>query len=59
MDPAAAAPRFTWGKGLERAEREGTEITPAILPASKAWRLLLQIDSDLALKMNWGDGGRL
>lgn len=38
---------------------EGTEITPAIMRASKQWRLLLQIDSDPALKMNWGDGGRL
>ena len=38
---------------------EGTEITPAILRASKAWRLLLQIDSDPGLEMNWGDGGRL
>lgn len=41
------------------SEHEGTEITPAILRASKAWRLLLQIDSDPALKMSWGDGGRL
>jgi uncharacterized protein YwqG len=38
---------------------EGAEITPAIERASKQWRLLLQIDSDPALKMNWGDGGRL
>jgi uncharacterized protein YwqG len=38
---------------------EGTEITPAIERAAKQWRLLLQIDSDPALKMNWGDGGRL
>lgn len=41
------------------AEHEGTEVTPAIERASKQWRLLMQIDSDPALKMNWGDGGRL
>jgi len=45
-------------RGLPPAQ-EGTEITPAILRASKAWRLLLQVDSDPALKMNWGGGGRL
>ena len=37
----------------------GEEPASAILRASKAWRLLLQIDSDPALKMNWGDGGML
>lgn len=35
------------------------EPTPAIERAAKSWRLLLQIDSDKGLKMNWGDGGRL
>jgi hypothetical protein len=37
----------------------GVEIAPAIARAAKEWRLLLQIDSDDALKMNFGDGGRL
>jgi uncharacterized protein YwqG len=44
-------------RGLER--RAGDEVPDAILRASKAWRLLLQIDSDPALEMNWGDAGRL
>ena len=30
------------------------EPTPAIERAAKSWRLLLQIDSDKGLKMNWG-----
>ncbi|WP_304177303.1 YwqG family protein [Phenylobacterium aquaticum] len=33
--------------------------TPAITKAARAWRLLVQIDSDRALKMNWGDGGMI
>lgn len=44
-------------RGLD--QDDGEEPSPAILRASKAWRLLLQIDSDPALKMNWGDGGML
>ena len=37
----------------------GAEVPPAIARAAKEWRLLLQIDSDPALKMNFGDSGRL
>jgi hypothetical protein len=37
----------------------GMDMPPAIARAAKEWRLLLQIDSDDALKMNFGDGGRL
>lgn len=44
-------------RGLD--PHDGEEPTPAVLRASKAWRLLLQIDSDPALNMNWGDGGML
>jgi uncharacterized protein YwqG len=42
-----------------RQPDESEEPTPAMQRASKAWRLLLQIDSDPGLKMNWGDGGML
>jgi hypothetical protein len=45
-------------RGLDPPEWDA-EVPPAVERASKSWRLLLQIDSDPALKMNWGDGGRL
>ncbi len=35
------------------------QTDPAIERAATTWRLLLQIDSDDELKMNWVDGGRL
>ena len=41
------------------APQWGENVVPAIERASKEWRMLLQIDSDPALKMNFGDGGRL
>jgi uncharacterized protein YwqG len=44
---------------LARGLKPEREPPPNILRASKTWRLLLQIDSDPALKMNWGDAGRL
>jgi uncharacterized protein YwqG len=40
-------------------EPERGEPPPAILRASRTWRLLLQIDSDPPLGMAWGDAGRL
>lgn len=44
---------------IRRGLDSQAEVTPAIERAAKQWRLLLQIDSDPALGMNWGDGGRL
>jgi hypothetical protein len=37
----------------------GHEVAADVAQAAESWRLLLQIDSDPALKMNFGDGGRL
>ncbi len=37
----------------------GGEDEVALERASRSWRLLLQVDTDPALGMNWGDGGRL
>jgi hypothetical protein len=37
----------------------GDPIPAELEAAAEDWRLLLQIDSDPELKMDWGDGGRL
>lgn len=37
----------------------GAGVAPEIAQSLESWRLLMQIDSDPALRMNWGDGGRL
>lgn len=42
------------------SHRDYRQHVPAeVLDRAREWRLLLQIDSDDALKMNWWDGGRL
>jgi hypothetical protein len=45
-------------QGLPPPEHQ-LEVTPDLERAANTWRLLLQVDSDPALGMNWGDGGRL
>lgn len=44
---------------LARGLPADAEPTDAVLRAARSWRLLLQVDSDPALGMTWGDGGRL
>ena len=47
--------------GLNCGDETGYESPRSVelAPGAVEWRLLLQVDSDHAAKMNWGDGGRL
>jgi uncharacterized protein YwqG len=47
---------YLW-RGQTRDYRD--DVPETIRVAARQWRLLLQIDSDPALNMNWWDGGRL
>jgi hypothetical protein len=46
-------------RGLEPLKPGEEEQSVAILRASKQWRMLMQVDSDPDLKMEFGDAGRL
>jgi uncharacterized protein YwqG len=47
-----------YARGLNPYTQTGSP-PPELLAAAKSWRLLFQVDSDPALKTNWGDGGML